>query len=100
MARTLQQLDIAVAALESTVPTISVGLMTTLRQTALSLESEYMDIAMAIGSPTDVNGNPNATGIYATVSSLQASIASIQSALAVLDTSLSALQAQVTALQN
>lgn len=99
MARTLQQLDTAVAALETQLPKVNAGLMETLRQTALALESEYTTIATAFGIPGDDNG-VTPTGFYATLTALQTTLDTVQASLSVLDTTLSALQTQVAALQN
>jgi hypothetical protein len=99
MARTLQQLDTAVAALETQLPKVNAGLMETLRQTALALESEYTTITSTLGAPADGNGVV-ATGLYSTLASLQASLADVQSALTVIDSTLTSLQTQVDALQS
>jgi hypothetical protein len=71
VARTLEQLDTAVAALEVTVPANFNAAMESLRQATLILGGHVETLLETLGSERDENGAPNPSGMYATLASLQ-----------------------------
>jgi hypothetical protein len=90
MARTLSQVDTALAAVEVEVPANYAGMMETLRQHSLVIESEIQTLLQAVGS--DGTKSP-VSGIYNTLAALQ-TLASNQAAL------ISTIQTQITTLQS
>lgn len=86
MARTLAQIDLAVSALESELPKLRAGLMETLRQNTLALESEYQTLLGQVGLPANNQGSP--TGFFATFAAINVTLDTIQNQLADLSTQL------------
>lgn len=72
MARTLEQLDLAVQALEVQVNRNYKGILQTLQQTALVLEDALNRLKEAVGEP-----NPP-TGLYSSIAALRVLVADLQ----------------------
>jgi len=83
MARTLEQIDTALAAVEVQLPRVQNGLTTTVQQATLVLESEITDLAGAVGAPAA--GATPATGVFGDVASLNTLLADLQARVAALE---------------
>ena len=83
MARTLEQVDTALAAMEVQSPRVFAGLTTTLQQATLVLESSLSSLTAAVGAPA-VGPNP-ATGLFAAVTSVNTLLADLQARVAALE---------------
>jgi len=88
MARTLEQIDTALAAVEVQLPRVQNGLTTTVQQATLVLESEITTLAGGVGVPA-VGAAP-ATGLYGYVASLNTLLADLQAQVAALQAAQSA----------
>ena len=80
MSRTLDQIDLALMAVETQLPRINTGLQTTLRQNNLALESGMADLKETVGAPAE-DGNA-ATGLVADIQNLTVLIAALQADVA------------------
>jgi hypothetical protein len=88
MARTLEQIDTALAAVEVQLPRVQNGLTTTVQQATLVLESEITALAGGVGVPAA--GAAPATGLYGYVASLNTLLADLQAQVAALQAAQSA----------
>jgi hypothetical protein len=85
MARSLAQVDTALAAIETQVPKNYAGLQTSLGQLTLVINGQIQALADQVGSPTDATGAPNPTGFYNTLVALQAQIQDLVARVTVLE---------------
>jgi hypothetical protein len=82
MARTLEQIDTALAAVEVQLPRVQNGLTTTVQQATLVLESEITELAGAVGAPA---ASTPATGLFGDVANLTTLLADLQARVAALE---------------
>jgi hypothetical protein len=94
----LEQLDIAVTALDSTVPANFSAVMKSLRQNTLILDGQVETLLETLGSERDENGAPNPSGMYATMASLQTLYTALQTSLTALQALQGADAAAITSL--
>ena len=83
MPRTLEQIDTALAAVETQLPRVQNGLNTTLQQTTLVIESEISEINSAVGAAAAAPSP--ATGLFGDIASLNTLLADLQGRVAALD---------------
>jgi len=83
MPRTLEQIDLALTAVEVQLPRVQKGLMTTLQQTTLVIESEIADANSSVG--VAAAGSAPATGLFGDVASLSTLLADLQGRVAALE---------------
>ena len=84
MSRTLEQIDLALAAVETQLPRVQNGLTTTIQQTTLVIESEISEINGAVGAPAAGDAAP-ATGLFGDIASLTTLLADLQGRVAALE---------------
>ena len=85
MARTLDQIDLARTAVETQLPHVRTGLMTTLRQNNLVLESEMTGFQTAIGTTASTDTGTPATGVIADIQNLTTLVADLRDRVAALE---------------
>ena len=83
MSRTLEQIDLALAAVETQLPRIQNGLTTTIQQTTLVIESEISEINGAVGAPAAAPAP--ATGVFGDIASLTTLLADLRGRVAALE---------------
>jgi hypothetical protein len=96
MARSLDQVDVACAALEITVPANYQGIRTMVSQNNLAIESQLQGLLTKVGSPVDATGAPNPSGLFATLGSVQTLTANLQAQIAALQAQLGTLQTSIS----
>ena len=88
MARTLEQIDIALAAVEADLPKQIDGLKETLNQVTLVIDQATDSLTAIVGQPA--NGGSPSTGLFNSFSSLNTLVGSLQTQLNVLSAQISA----------
>ena len=83
--RTIEQIDLALTAVETQLPKINAGLQTTLRQNNLVLESEIGTLQTAVGTPADPNTGTLATGQAADIAALTALVQDLRDRVSALE---------------
>ena len=83
MSRMLEQIDLALAAVETQLPRVQNGLTTTLQQTTLVLESEISEVNSAVGAPTA--GSTPASGLFGDIANLTTLLADLQGRMAAIE---------------
>ena len=83
MSRTLEQIDLALAAVETQLPRVQNGLTTTLQQTTLVLESEISEVNSAVGA--SAAGSTPANGLFGDIASLSTLLADLQGRVAAIE---------------
>ena len=83
--RTIEQIDLALTAVETQLPKINAGLQTTLRQNNLVLESEIGTLQTAVGTPADPNTGTPATGQAADIAALTALVQDLRDRVSALE---------------
>jgi hypothetical protein len=83
MSRTLDQIDLALKAVETQLPRVNAGLQTTLRQNNLVLESAIGTLTETVGAAA-ADGQP-ATGLVADIANLTALVEDLRGRVAALE---------------